>query len=119
MRLNAKQIAQITGADIIVDPLGTKELACSLTWDSREVVPDALYVALPGQRVDGHDFVDSALRLGASLALVMKNPSEQTCALARELGAGILEVPDTADAITQLAAAWRLKLSGCVIGLTG
>ena len=119
MRLNAKQIAQITGADIVVDPLGTKELACSLTWDSREVVPDALYVALPGQRVDGHDFVDSALRLGASLALVMKNPSEQTCALARELGAGILEVPDTADAITQLAAAWRLKLSGCVIGLTG
>lgn len=119
MLLNAKQIAQITGATCIVKPLGSKELARALTWDSREVAADALYVALPGQRVDGHDFVDAAFRAGASLALVMKTPSAQTRALATELGTGILEVPDTAAAITQLADAWRAKLSGHVIGLTG
>lgn len=119
MRLNAKQIAQITGASVVVEPLGAKELACSLTWDSREVSPDALYVALPGQRTDGHSFVDNALRAGASLALVSKPLSAQTHALAREMGAGILEVSDTATAITQLAAAWRTKLSACVIALTG
>ena len=119
MLLNAKQIAQITGATCIVKPLGSKELARALTWDSREVAADDLYVALPGQRVDGHDFVDAAFRAGASLALVMKTPSAQTRALATELGTGILEVPDTAAAITQLADAWRAKLSGHVIGLTG
>lgn len=119
MLLNAKQIAQITGATIVVEPLSSKELANGLVWDSREVTPDVLYVALPGQRVDGHDFVDNALRAGASLALIMKTPSAQTCALARELGAGILEVPDTTDAITQLASAWRTKLTGHVIALTG
>ena len=119
MLLNAKQIAHITGATIVVEPLAAKELARSLTWDSREVTPDALYVALPGQRVDGHSFVDAALQAGASLALVMKTPGAQTCALAKELGAGILEVPNTTAAITQLARAWRLQLQGSVIGITG
>ena len=32
-----------------------------MTWDSRAVKPGDLYVAFPGERVDGHDFVDAAM----------------------------------------------------------
>ena len=41
-----------------------------VTHDSRAVVRDGLFVAIPGAHVDGHDFVDAAVRAGASAVLV-------------------------------------------------
>lgn len=90
-----------------------------VTWDSREVQSGWLYVALPGERVDGHDFVEAALRAGAAGALVMQSPGHAACLLAREMGAAVIEVANTASAITDLARAWRGHLRGRVIGLTG
>ena len=63
MRLNAKQIAASTGGQFLVDPFDASALMTGITWDSREVRPGWLYVALPGERVDGHAFVEAALRL--------------------------------------------------------
>ena len=119
MRLNAKQIAAYTGGQFLVDPIDASALMTGITWDSREVRPGWLYVALPGERVDGHQFVEAALRAGAAGALVTDAPSQSCALLARELGAAIIEVPNTASAITDLARAWRSHLRGRVIGLTG
>ena len=119
MRLNAKQIAAYTGGQFLVDPIDASALMTGITWDSREVRPGWLYVALPGERVDGHAFVEAALRAGAAGALVTDGPSQSCALLARELGAAIIEVPNTASAITDLARAWRSHLRGRVIGLTG
>ena len=119
MRLNAKQIAAYTGGQFLVDPIDASALMTGITWDSREVRPGWLYVALPGERVDGHAFVEAALRAGAAGALVTDAPSQSCALLARELGAAIIEVPNTASAITDLARAWRSHLRGRVIGLTG
>src|SRR4030042_2031637 len=47
------------------------------TIDSRQVIPGCLFIALPGQTVDGHDFVDQAFERGANLALVQRNLSDQ------------------------------------------
>lgn len=119
MRLNAKQIAACTGGEFVVDPLDPRRLCCGVTWDSREVAVDDLYVALPGERVDGHSFVAAALATGAACALVMQPLDESTLVLAREMGAGIIEVPDTAHAVTDLAREWRGHLKGRVVGITG
>ena len=119
MRLNAKQIAHFTGGTLVVNPVDLGQLATGLTWDSRQVTPGDVYVALPGERVDGHSFVDAALRAGAQIALVMQPMDEKTKLLAKELGAGILEVSNTTAASTDLARAWRGFLQGKVIGLTG
>ena len=119
MRLNAKQVADCTGGTILVEPLGTRSLMTGVTWDSREVQEGWLYVALPGERVDGHDFVAQALRAGAAGALVMQAPDAPTLLLAREMGAAVIEVAATAAAITDLARAWRGHLRGRVIGVTG
>ncbi|NJO84272.1 MAG: UDP-N-acetylmuramoylalanyl-D-glutamyl-2, 6-diaminopimelate--D-alanyl-D-alanine ligase, partial [Blastochloris sp.] len=40
--------------------------------DSREVTPDSLFVALRGERVDGHSFLADAVRRGARGALVLR-----------------------------------------------
>ena len=119
MRLNAKQIAACTGGTFAVEPLDPRALATGIAWDSRDVEEGDAYVALPGARVDGHDFVGAALRAGAVLALVMQPIDEATRLLARELGAAVIEVPDTAAAVTDIARAWRPRLKGRVIGLTG
>ena len=43
--------------------------------DSRLVAPDALFVALPGERTDGHRFLDAAVAAGASALLVGRRPA--------------------------------------------
>ncbi len=103
LRLNFKQIAAYTGGEFIVKPIDAAELICGITWDSREVEQGWLYVALPGERVDGHDYVGAALRAGARCALVAERLDASVLVLAKELGAAIIEVPNTASAVTDLA----------------
>lgn len=119
MRLNSKQIAEFTGATVVVEALDPSHLALGLTWDSRDVKEDDVYVALPGERVDGHTFIDEALCKGAHVILCMQRVSENTQILAQEMGAAILEVSSTFAAITDLARGWRSFIKGTVIALTG
>ncbi len=119
MRLNAKQILACTGGRFLVDPIDASALYTGISFDSRDIRPDWLYVALPGEKVDGHRFVEDALRKGALGALVTDMPPASAKTLARELGAAIIEVPNTFHAITDIAEAWRGHLCGHVIGITG
>lgn len=119
MRLNAKQIAEYCAATVLVDALDPSRLAEGITWDSREVKPGMVYVALPGNKVDGHSFVDDALRSGAVVVLVMQPPSDTTCLLAKEMGTAILEVASTFTAFTDLARAWRNHLRATIVAITG
>src|SRR6266516_6146138 len=41
--------------------------------DSRQVIPGSLFVAIPGEKVDGHDFIEEAFRRGASFALIQRD----------------------------------------------
>src|SRR5512134_1705954 len=41
--------------------------------DSRQVIPGSLFVAIPGEKVDGHDFLAEAFRRGASFALIQRD----------------------------------------------
>src|SRR5919106_1169420 len=41
--------------------------------DSRQVIPGSLFVAIPGERADGHDFISEAFRRGASFALTQRD----------------------------------------------
>ena len=59
-----------------IRPPGTNFVLSSAEIDSRECVPGAVFFALPGEHVDGHDFVADAFRRGARLALVDKDLPE-------------------------------------------
>lgn len=119
MRLNSKQICEYTGGSMLVEPIDASKLARGITWDSRTVAADDLYVALPGERTDGHKYVSAALAAGAAAVLVQERPDEAACLLAREMGAAVIEVSNTHAAVTDLARAWRGYLRGRVIGITG
>ncbi len=88
--------------------------------DSRERTRDALFVALPGVRSDGHEFVPEVLRAGARGCLIK---SEHAADLAPVLPAGELRylfvVDDPLIALQRLAASWREAHRATIIGITG
>lgn len=101
--------------------------------DSRAITPGSLFVALPGERVDGHDFVVQAFERGASAALVARAPGAVGATQAppiRTIQAGeaatadllppvCLQVPDALVALQELSASWRARFDPRVIGVTG
>ncbi|PZU10684.1 UDP-N-acetylmuramoyl-tripeptide--D-alanyl-D-alanine ligase [Sphingomonas sp.] len=79
-----------------------------VAFDSREVGPGDLFVALKGEATDGHRFVAQAFAQGAAGALVSE-PVEGPH----------VRVADTARALDALGAASRARMMGRVIGVTG
>ncbi|MBS1195610.1 MAG: hypothetical protein H6R33_330, partial [Actinobacteria bacterium] len=80
--------------------------------DTRTLVPGALFVALAGERFDGHDFLEAARQAGAVAAIVRQGSSPAE-------GLRLLEVPDTLRAYGLLARARRRTLRSPVIAITG
>ncbi len=98
--------------------------------DSRHVIPGCLFIALPGQTADGHDYVGQAFERGASLALVQRDLSDQfaTVDLRGKCAKGLQQshalplcilVDDSLAALQKAAGFWRRKLNLRVIGITG
>ncbi|HUH17369.1 MAG TPA: UDP-N-acetylmuramoyl-tripeptide--D-alanyl-D-alanine ligase [Methylomirabilota bacterium] len=82
--------------------------------DSRRITPGSCYVALRGERVDGHDFVLEALRAGAVAALV-----DRAVERPPDVDAAIIRVADPLTALQDLAAWWRGRHAVRVVGITG
>lgn len=60
------EVAEAVGGDLQGEP---DTIIAGVTLDSRSVQPGDLFVALPGERVDGHDFIDTAISAGAGAVL--------------------------------------------------
>ncbi len=88
---------------------------CGVTQDTRKLAPGCLYVALRGERFDGHDYVGQALRAGAAAALVEASWQAPAEAAAWPL----IRVPDTRQALGEAARAWRLQSRAFIVGLSG
>jgi UDP-N-acetylmuramoyl-tripeptide--D-alanyl-D-alanine ligase len=98
--------------------------------DSRQVIPASLFIAVPGEKVDGHDYIQDAFRKGASFALIQREvpaplrtldlrpglSADSTLDLSSPL---CLRVDNTSSALQQIARFWRRKLDLKVIGITG
>jgi UDP-N-acetylmuramoyl-tripeptide--D-alanyl-D-alanine ligase len=98
--------------------------------DSRRAIPGSMFIALPGEHVDGHEFVGDAFDQGACLALIDKTLSEDFNVL--DLREGLVSdsldhmalptcllVNDSLKAMQDIAYNWRRKLDLKVIGITG
>ncbi|MGK2284892.1 UDP-N-acetylmuramoyl-tripeptide--D-alanyl-D-alanine ligase [Pedomonas sp. V897] len=84
-----------------------------VTFDSREVMPGDLFIALKGEKMDGHSFLAQAYAAGAAGALV-SDPARLPSADAPHVA-----VRDTFAALNDLARASRRRMGGKVIGVTG
>ena len=92
-------------------PNGSAELT-GITTDSRAVKPGQVFVALIGEKFDGHEFITSAVEQGAAAIVVSKPP-------VRDPGVAIFRVPDTLVALGQLGNAWRRAWGGPIVMVAG
>lgn len=107
IKMDAVEIAQIMGGEyhgetgLVVDG--------EFCFDSREIKPGSVFLALKGDSRDGHEFVESAISNGAALAIV-----------SRRVSGNQIVVSDVLHAIAKLAAEVRVRLKELkVVAITG
>jgi UDP-N-acetylmuramoyl-tripeptide--D-alanyl-D-alanine ligase len=110
--LTLSQIAQFAGASVssgdenlIIHKIGT---------DSRTIKPGEFFVALRGENFDGHDFVQSVAKSGATGALVDRNWNDFV-----PKNFALIQATDTLHAYQQIAANYRRSLTLKVVAITG
>ncbi|MFN3347019.1 MAG: UDP-N-acetylmuramoyl-tripeptide--D-alanyl-D-alanine ligase, partial [Candidatus Bipolaricaulaceae bacterium] len=103
-----REAAEVLEAQLL-RPKGPYEVR-GASADSRRIQAGELFVALPGRRHDGHDFLAEAMARGAVGALVSRDPG---------VGHNLLLVPDVKKALWELARWRRESLPFVAVGVTG
>ena len=113
-----------------VRPEHATQVITDASVDSRQIIPGGLFIALKGERTDGHDYVTIAFERGAHLALIERDLSTAFSVLDLRSGSIVedltipdvpfcLLVQDCLQALQRVAHFWRRKLDLRVIGITG
>ncbi|PID63289.1 MAG: UDP-N-acetylmuramoyl-tripeptide--D-alanyl-D-alanine ligase [Gammaproteobacteria bacterium] len=100
------EVVEILGAELVG---GDAEIA-DISIDSRSLAAGDLYVAIEGERFDGHDFVDAAEAAGAAAVLVSRRVSTELPQLV---------VADTRVALGALARWWAKQFMVPTVAITG
>ncbi|MGI6609168.1 MAG: UDP-N-acetylmuramoyl-tripeptide--D-alanyl-D-alanine ligase [Limnochordia bacterium] len=98
---------------------GTLKKCSGVFIDSRRPRVGGLFVALRGERFDGHDFVGEAAAAGAEGAVIMASEAERVCSSLGQDGFFVVAVADTLAALHGLAHGHRGRFHGPMIGVTG
>jgi len=124
----------LTLADVVqgltdVRPPELERRPTRIETDSRKMQAGGVFIALKGERADGHDYVEDALAREAAMAVV-ERPVEASVPVVNLSAAQpnlpeawsvplLLQVPSTLQALQEIAAFWRRRHSPRVIGVTG
>ena len=110
--LTLSQIAQFAGASLSSGD--ATAVIAKVSTDSRTIKPGELFVALRGENFEGHEFVETAAKAGATGALVDLN---WTSNVPNDFA--LLRAADTLQAYQALAANYRRSLALKVLAITG
>ncbi len=115
--LSLAQLVQASGGQLAGSEVGLQLSFPKVVYDSRQIVPGSLFVALPGENSDGHCYIAEAIRRGAGTLLV----SRQWFAQKSELPpVPCVVVEDTLAAFQAVVGRWRSQLPRLnLIGITG
>ena len=111
--LTADELAAVTAGRLLAR---SSRLVLGAAVDSREVVSGNLFVALPGERTDGHRFVGDAIATGAA-AVVVARPPEDPIPAGSDVT--VVQVDDVLRGLQAIAADWRKRFDPLVVGVTG
>jgi len=108
-KLQASEVALMCGGRLIGDDITVG----AVTTDSRDAAPGTMFIAIKGERFDGHDFVAPAAGQGLSAAMVSRIPDGIPGGLT------LISVGDTVEALGSLAREYKRLFSLTVIAVTG
>ena len=119
LTLSVETLLEVIGGELIAGDQSV--MVNGLTTDSRNVEPGMAFVAILGERTDGHDHIPEALSCGARAVLVTRDSDSIVSAIeaAHEREAAVVRVQDALAAVQDLAIYHRNRLFCPVIGVTG
>lgn len=98
----------------IVNPDNYKAVS-KISIDSRKISKRSLFVAIKGERFDGHNFVRDVIKNGASAVVIERKKYSKF----RDIDVPVILVDKTIEALGGLAKVWRSKLNAKVVSITG
>ena len=121
MLLTHSQIVEYSQSQLVLSSSAENATCNGVTWDSRNVVPGNLYLAITGDRVCGHDYIRSAIDSKASAVMISKEIPQSTLDYAKAHGVSVMRCKDPIEALTNLAKQWNINhlSQSIVIGVTG
>ena len=103
-------LLDVTGGRVV--SAETDVVLAGVSIDSRTLQPGELFVAIAGERFDGHDFLAEAARRGAAAAMVQRDAPAPA-------GLGLVRVADTTEALGRMARRVRQRAGIPVVAITG
>ncbi len=105
------EIAAACGGTYVGDEALKTACVTSVERDSRQIKQGSLFLAIPGERVDGHDFIEKCFDSGAVCAICEKAPENAS--------KPYILVPSTLQAVKKIGRAYREKFDIPVVGVSG
>jgi UDP-N-acetylmuramoyl-tripeptide--D-alanyl-D-alanine ligase len=112
--LTADDLRRLTGGRLV---RASDRPVRGASVDSRLVRSGELFVALPGERTDGHRFLADAVAAGAAALLVSRAPASTELEALGDVT--IVVVPDALVGLGAVASGWRARFDPLVVGVTG
>lgn len=117
IEIAVKYLERVTGAKPWT---GNADRVCrGVVIDSREVSQDSIFVAFPGERVDGNDFAASAIEAGAACVVLTREPARDLIKAADRRECAVFTCEDPTQFLLDLAQGYRARMRCTVIGVTG
>ncbi|RMG40259.1 MAG: UDP-N-acetylmuramoyl-tripeptide--D-alanyl-D-alanine ligase [Candidatus Dadabacteria bacterium] len=114
LTLTKKQLLEVVSGQSLADTQEKVSFA-GVEYDSREIKGGDLFIALPGAKVDGHQFVRQAYDRGASLIMIKNKEALKDIPEKHR----VVVVSDTLEAFKKLASWWRREINIPVLAVTG
>nr|HMN25376.1 Mur ligase domain-containing protein [Ignavibacteriaceae bacterium] len=111
IHLNIEDIFNIPTA-VIYNPDMFKSIY-HVSINSRNIKKNSLFIAIKGERFDGHDFINEVVKRGASAIVI----NEKKFKKINDLEIPVITVKDTTLALGEIAKLWRAKLKTKIIGI--
>lgn len=115
MTLTIADVLEAVGGRLVAG--SPADAIAGVSINTRTLMPDELFVAIKGERFDGHDFVKAAFEAGASGAIVSRPVGDLPTDLVGDRA--LIVVPDSTGALQRLARWVRRKSGARVVAVTG
>ncbi len=111
--LHATRGTLIQGSDSVLTAVG------GVSIDSRTIQPQEIFIAIKGDRFDGHQFISQAIEKYAALIIVSQKKFPPLKTAFPRISVPVIHVPDTTQALGQIAHFHRHRFSIPIIAVTG
>jgi UDP-N-acetylmuramoyl-tripeptide--D-alanyl-D-alanine ligase len=118
LTISLNELLKVTGGELWNNDKGNKIIARGVSIDSRTIQKGNLFVAIPGERFDGHQFVSDAVKKGAGVVIISKEKKGQVKPEEFK-SVPLVVVEDTKKALREIASWHRKKFDISAVAVTG